>query len=105
MSFQPGQTVRWASSLRDDDWPSIDPEPPVYSLPDDWAPDDPEYPVYRLNPVGRVLKVGISRDPNAKTYCGVCGPPASRCPGPFVLVDFWGGTEGMVYAEHELEPA
>ena len=29
----------------------------------------------------------------------------TRCGGPFVLVDFWGGTEGMVYAEHELEPA
>jgi hypothetical protein len=92
MSFQPGQTVRWCASLRAD-----------------WAADQaatrsmlPEMP-HVEPPVGRVLKVGIGQDPGAASYCGVCGPPASRCPGPFVLVEFW-GHEGL-YAEHELEPA
>lgn len=94
--FRPGQTVRWNASLRAD-WVS-DQAATRSTWPETW----PELP-HVEPPVGRVLKVGISQDPGAVCYCGVCGPPASRCPGPFVLVDFW-GHEGC-YAEHELEPA
>ena len=104
MSFQPGQTVRWAFSLRDADWPSIStPSPRCIPCRGDGALDDPE--VYRLNPVGRVLKVDVERDPGAVSYCGDLRAARLALPRPVRPGGLLGGTEGMVYAEHELEPA